>query len=298
LQKGDRLALAHENVVKDAKGNVVYRKSANIGWMEVTDVSQPDHAEVRFTPAAPGGAQPQVNDVVTVDMEHARALRSGEAPAAPGGAGAGAAPGGHPSAASATQLEDILKRAASYMTDRFWSQALDEYTRAAAINAGEPRVLQGQALAHYMLGDFVEGDAAAEKLLASGAPFAFPIAHFHLMATCTGTLTVQHGKLAFSGGKGDGFEVGPEGLGAVEVRKVTKGFMTNEVVPDWPVLNVRWRGPNGKENKYQMLPYMYSKQQSLSGKNFASAFPMDDSDVQQMQKFEQSVLALIQKYVK
>jgi hypothetical protein len=259
--------------------------------MEVTDISQADHAEVRFTPSAPGGLAPQVDDVVTVDMDHARALRTGESSPAPTGAVVNGRAGG-------AQLEDLLKRANSYMTDRFWSQALDEYTRAAATNANEPRVLQGQAMSHYMLGDFVEGDTAAEKLLASGAPFAFPSAHFHAMTTCTGTLTVQRGKLAFSGGKGDGFDVGPEGVVAVEVRRISKGVMTNEKIPDWPVLEVRWRGPNGKENKYQMLPYKYSKQQSLSGKNFASTFPMDDSDVQQMQKFEQSVLALIQKYLK
>jgi hypothetical protein len=47
-----------------------------------------------------------------------------------------------------------------------------------------------------------------------------------------------------------------------------------------------------------MLPYMYSKQQSLSGKNFASAFPMDDTDILEVQKFEQSMVSLVQKYVK
>jgi hypothetical protein len=47
-----------------------------------------------------------------------------------------------------------------------------------------------------------------------------------------------------------------------------------------------------------MLPYMYSKDQSLSGKNLASAFPMGDSDVNEMQKFEESMGALINKYVK
>jgi hypothetical protein len=55
----------------------------------------------------------------------------------------------------------------------------------------------------------------------------------------------------------------------------------------------------GHEKDYQMLPYMYSKQQQLlSGKNFASAFPMGDSDVQEMQKLEESMVTLVQKYIK
>lgn len=299
LQKGDRLAVVHENVVKDAAGKIVYSKQVNIGSMDVTDVSQADHAEARFAPPATGGPVPQVNDAVTVDVAFAQALRNGDKPAVPSGPVTGPTP---PAAiagpASNAQIEPILKRAASYMSDRFWSQALDEYRKAEALSPGEPRVLQGEAISHYMLGDFVEGDSAAEKLLASGGPLAFPIAHFHSMGTCTGTFTVQHGKLAFTGGKGDGFEVGPDGVAGVDVKKLSKGVMANEELPDWPVLEVRWRGPNGKENKYQMLPYMYSKQQSLSGKNLASAFPMDDSDVRQMQKFEEAVLVLIQKYVK
>jgi hypothetical protein len=43
---------------------------------------------------------------------------------------------------------------------------------------------------------------------------------------------------------------------------------------------------------------MYSKQQSLAGKNLASAFPLDDSDIREMQKFEQSVIGLVQKFLK
>jgi hypothetical protein len=75
-------------------------------------------------------------------------------------------------------------------------------------------------------------------------------------------------------------------------------MMANEKIPAWPILEIRWRDSGGHEKKYQMLPYMYSKQQSLGGKNFGSAFPMDDSDVQQAQKLEQSMANLIQKYVR
>jgi len=82
-------------------------------------------------------------------------------------------------------------------------------------------------------------------------------------------------------------------------RKISKGMMANEKIPDLPIIDIRWRDSGGHEKDYQMLPYLYSKQQQLlSGKNFASAFPMDDSDVQQMQKFEESMVALIQKYAK
>lgn len=299
LRVGDHLQLVHENVIKDKAGNVVYRKPVDIGSMEVTDVSQPDHAEARFIPNTTGGAAatPRVDDVVTVDLDYAEKLRGGGPSPATGGTSGGGVNGS--SDASSAQLEGTIKRADGYVRDQFWSQALDEYKQAAAINPNEPRVLQGEALSHYMLGDFIEGDDLTEKLLQGGGSFSFPIAHYHAMGTCTGELVIQRSKLTFSGGKGDGFDVTPQGLAGVEVRKISKGMMANEKIPDLPIIDIRWRDSGGHEKDYQMLPYMYSKQQQLlSGKNFASAFPMGDSDVQEMQKFEESMAALINKYVK
>ena len=293
LQKGDHLKLTHENAIKDKSGKVVYRKAVDIGSMEVTDVSQQDSAEARFIPVASGATAPQINDVASVDMEYARTLRGGGRPNS-----ADSRTSNLPSASGNPQLESLIKRADSYMNDKFWSQALDEYNQAASISPSEPRVLQGQAAAHYMMGDFIEADESAEKLLTTGAAFKVPVAHYHSMGTCTGNLAIQRGKLGFTSDKGDGFEIAAGGLAGAEVRKISKGMMANEKVPDWPVLEIRWRDAGGHEKKYQLLPCMYSKQQSLSGKNLASAFPMDDSDVQQMQKLEQSMLAMIQKFVR
>jgi len=299
VQRGDRLKLTHENLVKDKAGKVVYRKPVDIGLMEVTDVSQADHAEARLIPNQTGGAtNPQANDLVSVDMEYARALRGGNKVVTPSPGSSSGSPLAAGSSSTNSQLEQLLKRADSYVSDKFWSQALDEYKQAAAINPNEPRVLQGEALSHYMMGDFIEGNDSADKLLQAGSPLTVPIAHYHSMGTCTGQLTIQRGKLAFLSDKSDGFEVTPAGLAAVEVRKISKPMMANEKAPDWPVLEIKWRDSGGHEKKYQMIPYMCSKQQSLSGKNFASAFPMDDSDVREMQKLEQSMLAMIQKYVK
>jgi curli biogenesis system outer membrane secretion channel CsgG len=300
LIKGDRLKLTHENVVKDKAGKVVYKKSVDIGAMEITDVSQPDHAEARFISNPAGGnANPAANDLVSVDMDYARTLRGGDKTAAASNSlpSAGStAPTS--SAAGNAQLEQLLKRADSYISDKFWSQALDEYKQAAAISPSEPRVLQGEAVSHYMMGDFLEGDESAQKLLQAGEALTVAVAHYHNMGTCTGQLSIQRGKLAFLSDKSDGFDIGPAGLEGVEVHRISKPLMANEKAPDWPVLEVKWHDAGGHEKKYQMIPYMYSKQQSLGGKNFASAFPMDDSDVREMQKLEQSMLTMIQKYVK
>jgi hypothetical protein len=111
-------------------------------------------------------------------------------------------------------------------------------------------------------------------------------------------MKIQRGKLAYTSQKGDGFDVGPQGLGDIQVKMISKGMMANEKLPDWPMMNVRWRDAGGHEKDYEMLPYGYSKEPSLSGKNIGSAFPMGDSDVRNMQKFEGSMVALIQKYVK
>jgi curli biogenesis system outer membrane secretion channel CsgG len=297
LRVGDRLRLLHENVVKDKTGKVVYQKSVEIGSMEVTDVSQPDRSEVRFLPTGGTGpaVSPQANDAVTVDVDYARKVRGGSGSstivADNTGAGENAAGG------SSVELDESIKRADSYVSDRFWSQALDEYKHAAAINANDQRILEGEALSHYMLGDFIEGDELADKLLRSGGTFSFPIAHFHGMGTCTGEMKIQLGKLAYSSQKGDGFDVGPQGVAGAEVKMISKGMMANEKLPDWPMLNIRWRD-GGKEKDYQMLPYGYSKNPSLGGKNIGSAFPMGDSDVRDMQKFEQSIAVLIQKYAR
>jgi hypothetical protein len=155
-------------------------------------------------------------------------------------------------------VEQLLKRADSYLSDKFWSQALDQYNQAAAINPSEPRALQGQATAHYMMGDFIEGDEIAEKLLQTGSPLVLPLAHYHSMGTCTGRLTIQRGKLVYDSDKSDGFDVAPGALAGVEVRKISKPMMANEKAPDWPIIEIRWRDSGGHEKKYQMLPYMYS----------------------------------------
>ena len=297
LKVGDHLLVVHESVVKDKAGKVIYRKPINIGSMEVTDVSQTDHAEARFLSSVSGAtASPQTGDDITVDVEYAKNMR-GAGPT-PSGPAAGSSGPNVAVAAPSGRLEETIKRADSYLRDKFWSQALDEYNQAAAINANEPRVLQGQALSHYMLGDFLEGDEIADKLLQAGGSFSFPIAHFHPMGICTGELKIQRGKLAYTSEKGDGFDVDAQGIGGIEVKKISKGMMANEKLPDWPMLNIRFRDSGGHEKDYQMLPYGYSKEQTLSGKNLASAFPMGDSDVQETQKFEESVAALIQKYVK
>ena len=299
LKVGDHLRLIHDNVVKDKAGKEVYRKPIEIGSMEVTDVSQPDHAEASFVPGSATGpsVSPQPNDTVTVDVEYAKKLRGGgdtSTTAATGSGGVVVGAGG-----SSAEIDDVIKRADSYVHDQFWSQALDEYKNAAAVNPNDQRVLQGEALSHYMLGDFIEGDKLSDRLLQAGGTFSFPIAHFHGMGICTGELKIQRGKLAYSGGKGDGFDVTSQGVAAVEARKISKGMMANEKIPDLPIINIRWRDPGGHEKDYQMLPYLYSKQQQiLAGHNFASAFPMGDSDVMQMQKFEDSMVALINKYAK
>lgn len=297
LKVGDHLRVVHENLVKDNTGKVIYRKPIDLGSMEVTDVSQTDHAEARFLPSAGGAtASPQTSDAVTVDLEYAKTIRG--AGVSPSGSASGA---GGPSATVGVpsgRIEETIKRADSYVRDKFWSQALDEYNQAAAINANEPRVLQGQALSHYMLGDFLEGDEVTDKLLQSGGSFSFPIAHFHPMGLCTGELKIQRGRLTYTSEKGDGFDVDAQGLGGIEVKKISKGMMANEKLPDWPMMNIRFRDSGGHEKDYQMLPYGYSKEQTLSGKNLASGFPMGDSDVQEMQKFEESTVVLINKYVK
>ena len=299
LKIGDRLHLIHDNVVKDKAGKEVYRKPIEIGLLEVTDVSQPDHAEARFVPGSTNGpsVNPQPNDMVTVDIEYAKKLRGGGV--APSNSAAGEAGSPTDAGASSAEIEDVIKRADSYVHDQFWSQALDEYKNAAAVNPNEQRVLQGETLSHYMLGDFLEGDKLADKLLQSGGTFSFPIAHFHGMGLCTGELKIQRGKLAYTSSKGDGFDVASQGIAGIEFRKISKGVMANEKIPDLMILNIQWRDPGGHEKSYQMLPYLYSKQQQiLGGHNFGSAFPMGDSDVAQMQKFEESMVVLIQKYSK
>lgn len=295
LQKGDRLKLTHENIIKDKTGKIVYRKPIDVGSMEVIDVSQPDHAEVRLVPAQQGAeVKPQANDIVSVDMEYARSLRGGGTTATATTTASNSSAG----TSSSPQLEQHLKRADSYMKDRFWSQALEEYGQVAKMNPNETRALQGQAGAHYMLGDFLEADEAADKVLQSGATMTIPVAHYHSMGLCIGELIIQRGKLTYKSDKSDGFEIAPANLEEIAVRRLSKPMMAIEKAPDWPILAIRLRDAEGHEKKYEILPYVYAKQHGSTGKNFASAFEMDDNDIAQLRKLETSMLAMVQKHVK
>jgi hypothetical protein len=76
-------------------------------------------------------------------------------------------------------------------------------------------------------------------------------------------------------------------------------MMANQKIRDMPEIHIRFRDSGGKEKEYQMVAYMYSKDASTTtGKNLASAFPMGDSEIRDMQKFEESMTGLINKYVK
>lgn len=299
LRKGDRLQVTHENLIKDKSGKVVYRKPVHLGYMEVTDVSEADHAEARFVANQAGGGSPQANDLVSVDVDYARSLRGGAAAPSPATALPPAGTGTTAAGNAGPRADEFIKRAESYMSDKFYSQALDQYNQAAAIDPNDPRALRGQAMAHYMMEDFVEGDASAEKLLQTGSELSVPIAHHHTLGICTGQLVIQKGKLAYKSDKSDGFEVTAADLSGVEVRNLPRPrIMVKEPEPNWPVLEIRIRDPKGKERKYDMLAVAYSKQQNPNGRNLASAFPMDESDLADLQKFENSMLNLIQKYVK
>jgi curli biogenesis system outer membrane secretion channel CsgG len=295
IQKGDHLIVTHDNVIRDKAGHVLYKKPLEIGTMEVTDVSMADRAEARLLPSASGTQRPQENDIVRVDVEYAHTLRGG------GSASNSSSSSGNSSGSSAgasAQLDQYLRRADSYMNDKFWSQALDEYTKAAGIAPNDPRVLDGQASAHYMLGDFLEADDLSNKLLRTDSPLSVPVAHYHSMGLCIGRLLIKNGSIAYSGRGNDNFEVPAASVLSIEIRRVSKSFMSNEQAPDWPVLEVRLRDTSGHEKKYDFLPYIYSKKPNASGKNYASAFPMDESDITQLRKFEYSLLAIIRNHVK
>ncbi|HXM94193.1 MAG TPA: CsgG/HfaB family protein [Candidatus Dormibacteraeota bacterium] len=294
LQKGDRLKLTRDNVIKDKAGKIVYRKPIDIGAMEVTDVSQADHAEARFIPSPNGSVGPQTNDLVSADVDYARTLRAGIRTATPLNSSV-------PNSSN-SQFEQFLKKADRYMEDRFWSQALEQYNKAAAVNPNDARVLQGVAATQYMLRDFIEADETSEKLLEMGYPLRAPIAHNHSVGYCTGDLVLQRGKLSFKPQKSDhGFEVDPASLVKAEITLMPRSFWDSDSKAprsSVPVLEIRWRDSKGHEKKYDMLHYVYSKQQNISATSLDKAFPMDDVDIADLTKLERSMLALIQKYVK
>ena len=301
LHKGDRLKVTHDNVVQDQAGKEIYRRPVEIGSMEVTDVSQPNAAEARFTPIATGGASatPKANDLVRIDVDYARALRAGGTSTAPPPAPTPAG-GNLPSVTSAAtpdaRLEPLLKRAESYARDKLWPQALEAYNSAATLNPGDPRVLDGQTGAHYMMKDFVEGDESAEKLLQTGAPLTVPVAHYHAMGLCSGQLTIQKGKLAYKGPK-DGFDVSAADLLGAQVHLLSKPTIANEKAPNWMVLEVRVR--NGKhEEKFQLLTWVYSTHPDPEGKNWSSHYALEGNEAADAQKLEESLANLIQKYVR
>jgi len=304
LVKGDRLKLTHENIVRDKKGNILYKKAIEIGTMEITDISMGDRSEARFVPASADGSslpKPQENDTVKVDVEYARALRGGGMPSSV--SSASAPPVTSSAIAPAASTEAFLKRADGYLEGRFWSQALYEYNKAAAATApNDPRVLLGISTARYMLKDFTEANETADKLLQTGSPLKIPVAHNHSFGFCTGELLIQKGQLSFKPHKPDhAFEVVASGLVGVEIGLLPRSVWTSsphEGRSNIPVFVIRWRDTSGHEKKYDMLPVIYMKNQDVNATRLDKAFPMDDGDISDLGTFEKAMIDFIQRYVK
>ncbi len=299
LRKGDHLKLTRDNIVKDQSGKEIYRKSIEIGSMEITDVSQATASEARLIAANGGTAVgPKAGDIVRIDVDYARSLRGGSAPAAGASSPIVAMPTvGSSAGGGDARLETLIKRAESLQRDKFWSQALDVCKQASALSPGDARVLECEASAHYMMKDFVEGDESAEKLLQSGVSFSVPMAHYHSMSICSGNLTIQKGKLTFKGTK-DGFEASASDLQGIQVHLLSKPKMiANEKAPDWGVLEILIR--DGKhEEKFQLLPFGYGSHPNASGRNWATRYALEDNEAADAQKFEESLATLIKKFVK
>jgi curli biogenesis system outer membrane secretion channel CsgG len=284
LLKGDRLKIYSEVLTRNKAGEVIYREQKETGVLEVFDVSMKDRAKVRFLgsgqPADPRGVAPREGDVVKIDLEYARTLRGTAktgSGANPGGAGR---PGG--STGNAADYQTFLKKGDRFLEDEYYSQALEQYQKALALKPNDPELLDRMATAHLFLKDFTEVEELAEKILDQGAPLTIPMAHQHFTGQCRGELVIQKGQLSFRTKTGEhDFKLAPANI--VQMQQA--------IVPQNIVL--RWRGPDGKEKKYDLLMPGLFKKNPLTGAPEIDAQGMKDTI-----KATRIVLRLVQEYVK
>jgi curli biogenesis system outer membrane secretion channel CsgG len=283
LVKGDRLKVYSEVLTKNKNGEVIYREQKEGGVLEVIDVSMKDRAKARFLgsgqAAEPRGVPPREGDLVKIDVEYARKMRG----SAEGGSGANPGDVGRlgGSTGNAADYQTFRKKGDRFLEDEYYSQALEQYQKALALKPNDPELLDRVASAHLFLKDFAEAETLAEKILGQGAPLTIPrVGHQHFSGQCVGELVIQKGQLSFRTKTGQhDFKLAPADI--VEIRQA---IMPQNIV-------LRWRGPDGKEKKYDLL--MPVKKDPLTGRPEIDAQGMKDAI-----KATRIVLRLVQEYVK
>ncbi|MCL6564980.1 MAG: hypothetical protein K6U09_01000 [Acidobacteriia bacterium] len=207
LRVGDRLIVSGEQVIRDQRGQEVYRVRRQTGIVEIVDVdSAPDRSMARVVEVSEAGANiasvGREGDVLKVDMNRARELRQVLGSNSPSGK----------SEENPIDVEEKvrehIRRGDRFFEDKYFGQALDEYRKADALKPGTYEILSRIGAALLYLGDFYETEITAEQLLKRGDAVEFHVLHGHLLGQCIGSLRIQLGRLSFVPRGGDhGFVV-------------------------------------------------------------------------------------------
>jgi len=293
LKVGDRYRVISETIIRDSAGKEVYRqKQQGGGVLEVVDVSQKDRAMARLLP--PQGASsvvsPHEKDAITLDQEYAKKLRGMAVPASGGGGNPSAGAASGASSSDPTRMQALLTRGDRFLRNQNYAEALQQYKSGLQLSPGNPDLLARAVVALAGVDNFTDAEETAEKAIEAGGSISFPVAHNHAFGICEGDFVIQKGLVYYKPRSGpDGFELSSGGL-----IDVSPSIYTGTNLPE---LVLRWRAPNGKEQKYYMVFTSYLTRAS-GGRGIPQIFRAGGEAVDKTTRLDNMLIRLIQQNAK
>jgi hypothetical protein len=234
IKVGDRLTVFAEQVTRDKQGQVVYREEQRIATLEVVDVSMADRARAKLV--SDGAVQPKEGDKVRVDMTRAAEVRSG----APGPAGA---------VEGSDDVQRFVKQGDRYMEDKYFSQAVDAYQKALAVQPKSAVLLGKLASAFISNGRVGDAEELTDRLFAVGGELSLDVIHNHGLGQCSGRIVVSPKGMSYRPDKGN------HGLDLRGAEIVDVGL---DAKRPW-FLSIRFLDERSKEQKYDFTAAAYFK---------------------------------------
>jgi hypothetical protein len=148
-------------------------------------------------------------------------------------------------AAACADYNSCITAGDRFLSNQDYAEALGQFKNGLQFSPANPDLLAREVVAMAGVDDFTDAEETAEKAIEAGGTIRFPVVHKHAFTYCEGDFVIQKGKVSYQPKSGnDGFALSSGGL--IDISSSIWGNL--------PDLVVRWRTPNGKdEKKYVMV---------------------------------------------
>jgi hypothetical protein len=169
------------------------------------------------------------------------------------------------------------------MNDKNYSEALDQYKQAQALQPNSGNILARKSLAEMYIGDFDDAGPDAAKAIQDGGSVDLPIDHNHVFGHSAGQLVIKNGSVSYQPtDDNDGFTV----------KSKSQIDVSESVYPrtNTPELVVKWQSTDGKNHRYYMVIGMFLTQVI---QNSIDRYQTDSDGAQKTGRVDDLVLRLI-----